>query len=292
MEKNMKSCKNNLKALWVICPILLMLLVSVTQIQAYQLFWLQDTEFVTDLGGWFTAFENPVGHSSTFGTVEWSSAYGGSAHLVVSGAPCVADLISFFGTTIYPGDTIACTASTGTMTYATLVLQIGGYGNDFTQAVSLTQSTITQDMVIIADKIYPPGTPILIHLVCWPGSGEAWIQYVHFGRGGLGIFEEQNPSYIPTPTNGSLLRNPVPNPANKNVRIAFAVNERTQATVKIYDKNGRLVKDYDEGTLNAGEHEIIWNGKDNNGKAVPSEIYFYELNAGGKTSIRKSVIIH
>ena len=284
----MKSRKNNLKALWVICPILLMLLVSVTQIQAYQLFWLRNTEFASDLGGWFTAFENPIGHSSTFGTVEWSSAYGGSAHLVVSGAPSAADLISFFGTTIYPGDTIACTASTGTMTYATLVLQIGGYGNDFTQAASVTQSTVTQDMVIIADKIYPPGTSIQIHLVCWPGSGEAWIQNVH---GRTGIFEEQNPILSSFPTAGSLLRNPIPNPASNTVKIPFTINERTLTKVKIFDKNGRLVKDFNKGILNAGEHEIIWDGTDINGKVVPGDVYFYELNAGGKTSTRKSEII-
>jgi hypothetical protein len=284
---NMKSRKNNLKALWVIYPILLMLLVSVTQIQAYELFWLRNTEFASDLGGWFTAYENPYPYSYPLlhGTVEWSSSYGGSVHLAVNGE--VADLISFTNSTLYPGDTILCRVSTGTISEA-FGFKIGAYWGDFCQFVNTSQSNTTQNLAIIANRIYSPGTPVIIHLI---GSGEAWVQYVHFGRGGTGIFEEQNPTFIQTPTTGSLLRNPVPNPANKNVRIAFTVNERTKTIVKIYDKNGRLVKDFDKGTLNAGEHNIIWDGTDNNGKIAPSDVYFYELNTGGKTCTRKSVII-
>ena len=177
----MKSCKNNLKALWAICPVILMLLILPAKTHAYQAFFLRNTEFTSDLGGWFTAYENSFPyHSANFGTVEWSN---GNAHFAVSGSPGVADLISFIGTVIYPGDEIKCRVTTSTMNSATFCLAIGGEWQDFSQVVTTTDASTTKDLVLVANKFYEPGTSILLHLVCWPGSGEAWVDNVELIRG-------------------------------------------------------------------------------------------------------------
>ena len=34
--------------------------------------------------------------------------------------------------------------------------------------------------------------------------------------------------------------------------------------------------------FDAGTHQVLWNGKDENGKSVISDIYFYKINAATK----------
>ena len=142
--------------------------------------------FDSNIGGWFTAYENPFPyHSADFGTVKWSSRYDGSAYLKVSGSPGVADLITFVRATINPGDVIKCRVTTGDMSSSTFCFQINGYWNtDVTQgAEPITQSNVTRTMRIVANETYPPGTPIILHLVCWPGYGEVWVDDVDLIRG-------------------------------------------------------------------------------------------------------------
>ncbi len=45
------------------------------------------------------------------------------------------------------------------------------------------------------------------------------------------------------------------------------------------------------GILNGGEHKLIWDGKDNNGRTVSSGIYFAKIQAGKYTQIRKMMLI-
>jgi flagellar hook assembly protein FlgD len=43
--------------------------------------------------------------------------------------------------------------------------------------------------------------------------------------------------------------------------------------------------------LPAGEHSIIWNGRDSNGDRVSSGIYFYKLSVNGKTEAVKKCLL-
>jgi flagellar hook assembly protein FlgD len=40
-----------------------------------------------------------------------------------------------------------------------------------------------------------------------------------------------------------------------------------------------------------GSHEITWDGKDQNGKEVPSGIYFYRLTAGDFSETKKMLLL-
>ena len=44
------------------------------------------------------------------------------------------------------------------------------------------------------------------------------------------------------------------------------------------------------GTYTSGERAIYWDGRNDNGEAVSSGIYFYQLSAGEFDSVRKMVI--
>ena len=49
--------------------------------------------------------------------------------------------------------------------------------------------------------------------------------------------------------------------------------------IRVVDANGRLVRKIDEHRV-AGTHEIHWDGQDQQGRAVPAGILFYEVIAG------------
>ena len=48
----------------------------------------------------------------------------------------------------------------------------------------------------------------------------------------------------------------------------------------------------DEGKeLSADEHRVVWHGVDNNGRGVASGVYFYRLETGGESVVRRMVLM-
>ena len=45
------------------------------------------------------------------------------------------------------------------------------------------------------------------------------------------------------------------------------------------------------GNQKAGNHSIVWNGKDNNGRNAGSGVYFYKMTAGKFTSSKKMIMM-
>ncbi|MDM7916957.1 MAG: FlgD immunoglobulin-like domain containing protein [Candidatus Eisenbacteria bacterium] len=71
--------------------------------------------------------------------------------------------------------------------------------------------------------------------------------------------------------------------------MAFSLEEADEATLRIYDVQGRLVKTLVDGTLDAGSHEALWNGRNDAGADAGSGVYFCRLQSGGRTAVRKLV---
>jgi flagellar hook assembly protein FlgD len=87
------------------------------------------------------------------------------------------------------------------------------------------------------------------------------------------------------------LRQNTPNPFNPSTTIAFSLPESAPVTLAIYDVNGRMVRTLVSGERAAGMHEVVWNGMDDNGRAVASGVYVYRLAAGNDVSIRRLALI-
>jgi flagellar hook assembly protein FlgD len=69
----------------------------------------------------------------------------------------------------------------------------------------------------------------------------------------------------------------VPNPFNPQTRIRFELSQPGSAQVGIFDVSGRLVRTLVSESLAAGPHERVWQGKDNDGRQVPSGAYYVRL---------------
>ncbi len=81
-----------------------------------------------------------------------------------------------------------------------------------------------------------------------------------------------------------------PHPARLSQGLVFrvapvAADERGVAgRLRLFDARGRLVRDLWSGTLCCGGVSIPWDGRDREGHAVPSGLYFASFEAGGRRS--------
>ncbi|HOP07403.1 MAG TPA: FlgD immunoglobulin-like domain containing protein [candidate division Zixibacteria bacterium] len=91
------------------------------------------------------------------------------------------------------------------------------------------------------------------------------------------------------PTSFSLEQN-YPNPFNPNTTIGFALAEASDYVLSIYNVEGKLVRNFN-GSLPAGNHSVVWDGRSENGAAVASGVYFYRLDAGDYHQTRKMMLL-
>jgi hypothetical protein len=85
--------------------------------------------------------------------------------------------------------------------------------------------------------------------------------------------------------------NAYPNPFNPTTIIGYSIPQETDVVLKIYNIKGQLLKVLVNDFKNAGEHSIIWNGRDSNGNRVSSGIYFYKLKAGDFQKVSKMILL-
>jgi hypothetical protein len=73
---------------------------------------------------------------------------------------------------------------------------------------------------------------------------------------------------------------PRPNPGLGPTRVELGLPEPAPVRLRLFDLSGRQVREIDSGLLPAGYHEIVWDGRDENGAAAAGGVYFFQLQAG------------
>jgi hypothetical protein len=87
-----------------------------------------------------------------------------------------------------------------------------------------------------------------------------------------------------------------PNPFNPETWIPFQIPEASRVVVRIYDVMGRLVRELDLGEKETGYYldrsrAVYWDGRNDLGEEVSSGVYFYQVEAGRFSSVRRMVIL-
>lgn len=82
-----------------------------------------------------------------------------------------------------------------------------------------------------------------------------------------------------------------PNPFNPTTTISFSLATSEKVELTIYNVKGQKVKALCKGTMDAGKHSMLWNGKDNSNNPVSSGIYFYKLKSAGNESTHKMLLM-
>jgi DNA-binding beta-propeller fold protein YncE len=87
-----------------------------------------------------------------------------------------------------------------------------------------------------------------------------------------------------------------PNPFNPETWIPYRLAEDADVTISIYGMSGQLVRTLELGPKPSGSYvgksgAAYWNGRDENGESVASGVYFYAMEAGEASDLRKMTII-
>jgi len=82
---------------------------------------------------------------------------------------------------------------------------------------------------------------------------------------------------------------PYPNPFNSEMRLAFTLLQAKYLKLKVLNLAGETVKLLFDGTLEAGQHEVSWNGLDEQNRPVASGVYLIHLTAANQSYMHKIV---
>jgi len=93
------------------------------------------------------------------------------------------------------------------------------------------------------------------------------------------------------------LKQNYPNPFNSTTLIRYTIPDRDRegrlhrTSLKIYNILGEEVITLVDGKQEARSHQVIWGGRDRNGKEVVSGVYLCRLSVGGYVQTKKLVLL-
>ena len=138
---------------------------------------------------------------------------------------------------------------------------------------------------------FPDGATVDSVTVFWPSTARSVVLNPALDTV-LRITEDPSTPVLPppvTPTFSVVLNAPTPNPFVGATGVAFKLSVATDVRVEIFDLSGRRVRTLIDRRMEAGTQIAGWDGEDDRGRATPPGVYFYRLEAGGRTRVRKLV---
>lgn len=83
----------------------------------------------------------------------------------------------------------------------------------------------------------------------------------------------------------------LPNPFSEKTRMSFLLTRPSHVLCAVYNLLGRRVHTLLDAYLPAGSHEVSWDGRDSEGRALASGLYFGRLEAGSFSQIRRMTLV-
>ncbi len=85
--------------------------------------------------------------------------------------------------------------------------------------------------------------------------------------------------------------NCIPNPFNPMTRINFSLPEEHSVCLEILGIDGRVIQTLINETRGSGPHEVTWDGRNALGQVQASGMYFYRIQAGPYSQVRKMTLM-
>lgn len=119
-----------------------------------------------------------------------------------------------------------------------------------------------------------------------------WLEYVDFyGNAAMhGPVSATLASGTEKPSEFMLTQN-YPNPFSPVTEIRYGLPSDCQVKIEVYNALGQKVATIADGRQKAGYKLAAWDGRDTGGKEVYSGVYFYKLQAGSFTEVKKMVLL-
>lgn len=126
-----------------------------------------------------------------------------------------------------------------------------------------------------------------------PRSFDDYQQKVNDLKKDLSIFNLQSNNQQNENIQAIILSRNYPNPFNPSTTISFELSKENNSNTKlsIFNVKGQKVKTLLNEHLILGTHSVHWNGTDNGNRPVSSGIYFYKIQSGNETKMRKLLLI-
>ncbi len=176
-------------------------------------------------------------------------------------------------------------------------------GNDLQCDLFQQTTGISFPVLEMASPLGAPNMYNCSYHYCFVLDGDGVVQYRGAGvnipalsqviEEAVNRLEDQNNVGVnDTPAAGASLAPNVPNPFNPATRLPFTVDrDGLSVTIGVYDMRGQLVRTLATGPQPAGRHEVTWNGRDTNGRLMPSGAYVARLRAGGAEQARVMTLV-
>jgi len=87
------------------------------------------------------------------------------------------------------------------------------------------------------------------------------------------------------------LKQNAPNPFNPQTSIPYDLPAATHVTLDILNVLGQKVKTLVNDYREAGSYSIIWDGRNDDGSAAASGVYFYRITAGNDKAVKKMMML-
>lgn len=120
----------------------------------------------------------------------------------------------------------------------------------------------------------------------WSCDGVAWVDGELVVQGMTGM--PTDAPGLPTPL---ALHGAAPNPFNPTTSVRYALDHDGPVRLWVSDVAGRRVRTLIDGVGTAGEHSVIWDGRDTSGRGVGSGTYLCVLEASGERRIRRMSLV-
>lgn len=166
--------------------------------------------------------------------------------------------------TLYRGVTYTFTVSAPGHPFWIKTAQVTGTGSAYSSGV--TGNGLATGNVVFA---VPMNAPDELYYICEFHSSMTGVFQIE--NAPLGV--DDGPAY---PVEAALLSS-YPNPFNPATTIRFELPQAADIRVTIHDLLGQEIVRLVEGSLQAGSHRVVWDGKDQRGRSVPSGIYIARL---------------
>jgi len=115
----------------------------------------------------------------------------------------------------------------------------------------------------------------------WAVGGFGTI--LHTTNAGATFVEEEQITEVPTEF---LLSQNYPNPLNPSTKIKYSIPQSSNVVIKVFDILGSEIETLVNEEKPAGTYEVNWNAAN-----LSSGVYFYRLQAGDYTSVKKMILL-
>ena len=163
-----------------------------------------------------------------------------------------------------------------------LVLSVPGEGSVTVEGGDLLAANRVDGEVHVSFVRDGSDNPLLFHVNAGDLPGTASIISAELNEGSI-------PVQMALPLEFALESN-APNPFNPTTSIAFSLPETGRATLNIYNISGQLVRTLVDGQVEAGRHNVTWNGCDALGHEAAAGVYIYRLTSPSGVMTRRMVL--